>query len=152
MELEFATTIQKAENLNEVFISASSIIQSLKGLKTDFKTVDIDLNTKKCFYAYRNVPLLFHEDLQIQFFIEKYNLREAIDETFILINNFFSSYEIKLELYKDHEWDKETLFIYVLTDLPIRESAKITTSMFKHLKALKNRTFCKYVSVVDKKK
>ncbi len=133
------------------FIDTYAKSKPLLELKTDFKTINVSLEYRGtlAFYTPKSYTVLFHEDLQIQLFVEKHGIQDAVLETIALIGNFFPASDIKFELYTDHEWDKETLFIYVLTDFPIRESSKIMVSMFKHLKALKNRTFCKYVSIVD---
>jgi len=89
-----------------------------------------------------------------QDFIRENGLQKEIQHTCALLRKFFPTGEVRFELYTDHEYQTETLFVYVFSELSIAESSEILLAVLRELMSQfrNNPTFREKVSIVNRKK
>lgn len=83
-------------------------------------------------------------------YIEKHNLKANVEATLVRIADFFEDYTIKIKHTVDVEEGFETLFIFIVSELSVREAYKKTRAMYKDWALLKEKSFRKYVTITTR--
>jgi len=84
-------------------------------------------------------------------FIKQHDLKANIEAVLVRIADFFEDYTIKIEHRVDVEEGFETLFIYIITDLPTKNASLQIRQMFKGWKLLKNKAFIQKVAIITRR-
>jgi hypothetical protein len=84
---------------------------------------------------------------EVILFIKENQLFTYLIEAFGRIDLFFPNESLRLELHTDPEYGDTTLFIDILTKLPVKEAFQKQIVMNKEWELIKNKAFTKYVSI-----
>jgi len=88
---------------------------------------------------------------EIANYISKYDLSQYLCQCYERINQFFPNCKTEIELTTDTIDNEKMLFIYLFTNLPIKQSTQQMLSLFKNWDLIQNKRFHKHVSIVSRK-